>query len=110
MGKSNDSPEEALDDKGWEYKVDEGGGAFYGPKIDLRIKDALGQKWQCSTVQIDSIYFSKDDKYKMLESIWKEKLDVLTIYFDLYYRSISTCLNGLTLHMSIQIHRRNNLS
>ncbi|GJM86654.1 hypothetical protein PR202_ga02533 [Eleusine coracana subsp. coracana] len=44
---------EALDDKGWEYKVDEGGGAFYGPKIDLKIEDALGRKWQCSTVQVD---------------------------------------------------------
>ncbi|CAL5083772.1 unnamed protein product [Urochloa decumbens] len=43
----------ALDDKGWEYKVDEGGGAFYGPKIDLKIEDALGRKWQCSTVQVD---------------------------------------------------------
>lgn len=42
---------EALDDKGWEYKLDDGGGAFYGPKIDLKIEDALGRKWQCSTVQ-----------------------------------------------------------
>ncbi|KAI6697592.1 hypothetical protein NL676_017711 [Syzygium grande] len=44
---------EALDDKGWSYQIDEGGGAFYGPKIDLKIKDALGRKWQCSTIQID---------------------------------------------------------
>ncbi|KAK8935304.1 hypothetical protein KSP39_PZI013989 [Platanthera zijinensis] len=42
---------DALDDKGWDYQVDEGGGAFYGPKIDLKIEDALGRKWQCSTVQ-----------------------------------------------------------
>ena len=35
------------------YKVDEGGGAFYGPKIDLKIKDALGREWQCSTIQFD---------------------------------------------------------
>lgn len=42
---------EALDDKGWDYQIDEGGGAFYGPKIDLKIEDALGRKWQCSTVQ-----------------------------------------------------------
>lgn len=32
--------------------VDEGGGAFYGPKIDIKIQDALGRKWQCSTVQV----------------------------------------------------------
>ncbi|ESQ36981.1 hypothetical protein EUTSA_v10002438mg [Eutrema salsugineum] len=44
---------EALDDKGWSYEVDEGGGAFYGPKIDLKIEDALGRKWQCSTIQVD---------------------------------------------------------
>lgn len=44
---------DALDDKGWDYQIDEGGGAFYGPKIDLKIEDALGRKWQCSTVQVD---------------------------------------------------------
>ncbi|KAJ8485096.1 hypothetical protein OPV22_017581 [Ensete ventricosum] len=44
---------DALDDKGWAYQIDEGGGAFYGPKIDLKIEDALGRKWQCSTVQVD---------------------------------------------------------
>ncbi|KHG13628.1 Threonine--tRNA ligase [Gossypium arboreum] len=42
---------DALDDKGWSYQIDEGGGAFYGPKIDLKIEDALGRKWQCSTIQ-----------------------------------------------------------
>jgi len=44
---------EALDRKGWTYKVDEGGGAFYGPKIDLKIEDAIGRLWQCSTIQLD---------------------------------------------------------
>jgi threonyl-tRNA synthetase len=44
---------EALDRKGWNYSVDEGGGAFYGPKIDLKIEDAIGRLWQCSTVQLD---------------------------------------------------------
>ena len=36
-----------------DYKVDEGGGAFYGPKIDIKIKDALNRSWQCSTIQFD---------------------------------------------------------
>jgi len=36
-----------------EYSIDEGGGAFYGPKIDVKIKDALGRDWQCSTIQFD---------------------------------------------------------
>ncbi|XP_031267914.1 threonine--tRNA ligase, chloroplastic/mitochondrial 2-like [Pistacia vera] len=44
---------DALDDKGWSYQIDGGGGAFYGPKIDLKIEDALGRKWQCSTIQVD---------------------------------------------------------
>ncbi|MGF1576233.1 MAG: threonine--tRNA ligase, partial [Cyanophyceae cyanobacterium] len=43
----------ALDAKGWIYQVDEGGGAFYGPKIDLKIRDAIGRLWQCSTIQVD---------------------------------------------------------
>jgi threonyl-tRNA synthetase len=44
---------EALDKKGWNYFTDEGGGAFYGPKIDIKIKDAIGRSWQCSTIQVD---------------------------------------------------------
>jgi threonyl-tRNA synthetase len=38
---------------GLEYGVDEGGGAFYGPKIDLMLRDSLGREWQCSTIQVD---------------------------------------------------------
>ena len=43
----------ALTSKSLEFTIDEGGGAFYGPKIDLKIKDVLGRSWQCSTVQVD---------------------------------------------------------
>ena len=43
----------ALDAKGIAYGVDEGGGAFYGPKIDVMIRDAIGREWQCSTFQFD---------------------------------------------------------
>ena len=43
----------ALQARGLDYDVDEGGGAFYGPKIDLKIKDAIGRSWQCTTVQFD---------------------------------------------------------
>jgi threonyl-tRNA synthetase len=45
--------QEALDIKAWTYVTDEGGGAFYGPKIDIKIKDAIGRLWQCSTIQVD---------------------------------------------------------
>jgi threonyl-tRNA synthetase len=45
--------EAALDTYGKEYKINEGDGAFYGPKIDFHIKDALDRTWQCGTVQLD---------------------------------------------------------
>jgi len=45
--------EGALRRAGLDYRVDAGGGAFYGPKIDLKIEDAIGRKWQCSTIQLD---------------------------------------------------------
>jgi threonyl-tRNA synthetase len=50
---ATDSLMQALKVKEWEYIHDEGGGAFYGPKIDIKIKDAIGRLWQCSTIQVD---------------------------------------------------------
>ncbi|MGH1600921.1 threonine--tRNA ligase [Campylobacter majalis] len=44
---------DALDENGIKYGIDEGGGAFYGPKIDIKITDALKRKWQCGTIQVD---------------------------------------------------------
>jgi len=43
----------ALAAKGLSCSIDEGGGAFYGPKIDIKVKDSLGRAWQCSTIQVD---------------------------------------------------------
>jgi len=43
----------ALENKGLPYEIDPGEGVFYGPKIDLKIKDAIGRLWQCSTIQVD---------------------------------------------------------
>ena len=50
---ATDALMQALDSKGWAYVTDEGGGAFYGPKIDIKIRDAIGRLWQCSTIQVD---------------------------------------------------------
>src|SRR3954466_1177746 len=47
------SLKEALDRTGHEYTIDEGDGAFYGPKIDVDVTDAIGRKWQCATFQLD---------------------------------------------------------
>ncbi len=44
---------QVLEDSGLPYKIDKGGGAFYGPKIDLKLTDSLGRQWQCSTIQVD---------------------------------------------------------
>jgi len=43
----------ALEENNLPYTIDEGGGAFYGPKIDIKITDAIGRKWQCGTIQVD---------------------------------------------------------
>ncbi len=61
----------ALENKGLEYEVDPGEGVFYGPKIDLKIKDVLGRFWQCSTIQVDFniperfniVYIGEDNKF-----------------------------------------------
>src|SRR5690554_279068 len=47
---------------GLDYEIDEGGGAFYGPKIDLKLRDALGREWQCSTIQFD---FNLPERFSM---------------------------------------------
>ena len=44
---------EAMDRRGMKYEINEGDGAFYGPKIDFKVKDALGRTWQCATIQLD---------------------------------------------------------
>jgi len=53
---------QALEKKGLQYGVDEGGGAFYGPKIDIKIEDAIGRRWQCSTIQLD---FNLPERFDM---------------------------------------------
>ena len=52
----------ALDEQGLAYQIDEGGGAFYGPKIDVKIKDAIGRVWQCSTIQVD---FNEPERFDL---------------------------------------------
>ena len=51
--KATESLKSALSSLNREYGIDEGGGAFYGPKIDIKITDAIGRKWQCGTIQVD---------------------------------------------------------
>ena len=59
---ATESLREALVSRGLDYDIDDGGGAFYGPKIDIKITDALGRAWQCTTVQFD---FNLPDRFDL---------------------------------------------
>jgi len=69
--KAESALKKALENKGLEYEIDPGEGVFYGPKIDLKIKDVLGRFWQCSTIQVDFnlperfdiVYVGEDNKF-----------------------------------------------
>ncbi|MGO0122994.1 threonine--tRNA ligase [Desulfothermobacter acidiphilus] len=52
---------EALEERGFDYRVNEGEGAFYGPKIDFHLEDCLGRTWQCGTIQLDFLMPEKFD-------------------------------------------------
>jgi len=52
----------AIEKEGLSYEIDEGGGAFYGPKIDLKVKDALGREWQLTTIQFD---FNMSERFQI---------------------------------------------
>jgi len=60
--KAENSLKYALDKLKLKYETDRGGGAFYGPKIDIKIKDALGRAWQCTTIQLD---FNLPERFDM---------------------------------------------
>ncbi len=57
-----ESLRKAVEKEGLAYEVDEGGGAFYGPKIDLKVKDAIGREWQLTTIQFD---FNEPERFDM---------------------------------------------
>lgn len=59
---STQALKQALEKKGLQYQIDPGEGVFYGPKIDIKIKDQLGRSWQCSTIQVD---FNLPERFQM---------------------------------------------
>jgi threonyl-tRNA synthetase len=69
---ATESLRKAIEKEGLPYELDEGGGAFYGPKIDLKIKDALGREWQMTTIQFD---FNEPERFDMcyVDSDGKQK-------------------------------------
>ena len=59
---ATESLKEACARRGLAYDINEGDGAFYGPKIDIKVKDAIGRTWQCSTVQVD---FNMPERFEL---------------------------------------------
>ncbi|MCE5256941.1 MAG: threonine--tRNA ligase, partial [Spirochaetaceae bacterium] len=74
------------------YELDEGGGAFYGPKIDLKVKDAIGREWQMTTIQFDfneperfdMVYTDKDGQLKRPYMVHRALLGSLERFFGVY--------------------------
>ncbi len=60
--KATDALKKALEARGIDYKINPGEGAFYGPKIDVKLKDAIGRSWQCATIQCD---FSLPERFQL---------------------------------------------
>jgi threonyl-tRNA synthetase len=79
----------ALENNNIEYKIDPGEGVFYGPKIDIKIRDMLGRSWQCSTIQVDFNlpeqfkieYVDSDGNYKQPITIHRALLGSLERFF-----------------------------
>ena len=61
--RSTNALEKALEIKGLIYDIDAGEGVFYGPKIDIKVKDSLNRQWQCSTIQVD---FNNPERFAMM--------------------------------------------
>ncbi|MBN2655755.1 MAG: threonine--tRNA ligase [Spirochaetales bacterium] len=86
---ATESLRKAIEKEGLEYGVDEGGGAFYGPKIDLKVKDTMGREWQLSTVQFDfnlserfdMVFVDKDGKEKRPFMIHRALLGSIERFF-----------------------------
>lgn len=71
-----DALKSALELNGFEYVVNEGEGAFYGPKIEIRIEDAMGREWQCGTIQID-FFLPQNFKLEYIDSDQSRKVPVM---------------------------------
>ncbi|HTX73737.1 MAG TPA: threonine--tRNA ligase [Rectinemataceae bacterium] len=83
---------QGIEKEGLPYEIDEGGGAFYGPKIDLKIKDAIGREWQMTTIQFDwneparfdMTYVDKDGQQKQPYMVHRALLGSLERFFGVF--------------------------
>ena len=73
---------EAMERRGMKYDINEGDGAFYGPKIDFKVKDAIGRTWQCATIQLDfNLPARFDIKYQDKDGSMKTPLMLHRVIF-----------------------------
>ena len=73
---------EAMDKRGMKYEINEGDGAFYGPKIDFKVKDAIGRTWQCATIQLDfNLPERFDIKYQDKDGVLKTPVMLHRVIF-----------------------------
>lgn len=73
---------EAMDKRGMKYEINEGDGAFYGPKIDFKVKDAIGRTWQCATIQLDfNLPERFDIKYQDKDGLMKTPVMLHRVIF-----------------------------
>jgi len=87
--KATEALKNALDKIGLDYRISEGEGAFYGPKIDFHVKDSIGREWQCATVQLDFLmperfdvnYIGPDGKEKRVVMIHRAIYGSLERFF-----------------------------
>ncbi|HOV93767.1 MAG TPA: threonine--tRNA ligase [Spirochaetales bacterium] len=87
-----ESLRKAVEGQNLPYEIDEGGGAFYGPKIDLKIKDAIGREWQMTTIQFDFneperfdlVYTDRDGQLKRPYMVHRALLGSLERFFGVY--------------------------
>ena len=90
-----ESLRKAIGKEGLPYEIDEGGGAFYGPKIDLKVKDAIGREWQMTTIQFDfneperfdMTYVDSDGQRKRPYMVHRALLGSLERFFGVYIES-----------------------
>ena len=97
--------EDSLKRANVEYDVDKGGGAFYGPKIDIKVKDAIGREWQLSTIQFDFneperfdlTYIGEDGQPHRPYMVHRALLGSLERFFGVLIEHYAGCIPGVVI-------------
>ncbi len=93
--KATNALKDALGKKNISYEVDAGGGAFYGPKIDIKIEDSMGREWQCGTIQVD-FFLPQNFELKYIDS--KQEKQTPIMVHRAIYGSLERFIGIITEH------------